>query len=319
MNLFNKMIAATLPYIPTPIVWQFSKRYIAGTHMDDASRITKTLNDMGMCATMDLLGEDTTKNEDAEYARDKYLEMLDTIHEAGLDSGVSVKLTQMGLKLDRTYCYDIVHSLVEKAHSLGIYLRIDMEDHTCTDDTLEIYYRLKAKYPNVGIVVQAYLFRTLDDVRKLVREKANVRLCKGVYIEPEDIAYRDRQKVRDNFLLLLEELLKGGCYVGIATHDDYLINGSYRVIESLGLDKSAYEFQMLLGVTEHLRDAIVEKGDKMRIYVPFGEHWRAYCVRRLRENPTIAGYVAKSALRIRRRRRPPSVPESSSTSPSSDS
>jgi len=317
MNVFNKMIAATLPYVPKPIVWQFSKRYIAGTHIDDASRITKTLNDSGMCATMDLLGEDTMKREDAEYARDKYFEMLDTIHEARLDSGVSVKLTQMGLKLDKAFCHDIVHSLAEKAHSLGIYLRIDMEDHTCTDETLDIYYQLKAEYPNVGIVVQAYLFRTLDDVRKLVREKGNVRLCKGVYIEPEEIAYRDRQKVRDNFLLLLEELLKGGCYVGIATHDDYLIDGSYRIIESLGLDKSAYEFQMLLGVTEHLRDSIVERGDKMRIYVPFGEHWHAYCIRRLRENPTIAGYVAKSALRIRRRRRP-SARDSASGIPGSN-
>jgi proline dehydrogenase len=319
MNIFNKMIAATLPFIPRPIVWQFSKRYIAGTDMGDASRITKDLNDLGMCATMDLLGEDTTKKEDAEYARDKYFEILDSIKEAKVDSGVSVKLTQMGLKLDKEFCHEIVHSLVEKADSLGIYLRIDMEDHTCTDDTLDIYYRLKQKYSNVGIVIQAYLFRTLDDVRKLVREKGNVRLCKGVYIEPEDIAYRDRQKVRDNFLLLLEELLKGGCYVGIATHDDYLIDGSYRIIEKLGLKKSDYEFQMLLGVTEHLRDSIVEKGDKMRIYVPFGEHWHAYCIRRLRENPTIAGYVAKSAFRIRRRRKPPALKRSCCRGPSPES
>jgi proline dehydrogenase len=309
MNIFNSMIAATLPYIPRPIVWQFSKRYIAGTDIQNASDITKALNDLTMCATIDLLGEDTIKKEDAEYARGKYLEIMDSISEGKLDSGVSVKLTQMGLKLDKEFCYDIVHSLVQKAESLGIYLRIDMEDHTCTDDTFDIYYRLKSKYDNVGIVIQAYLFRTIEDVKKLVQENANVRLCKGVYIEPGEIAYRDRQKVRDNFLLILEELLKGGCYVGIATHDDYLIDGSYEVIEKLKTEKSDYEFQMLLGVTEHLRDAIVQKGDKMRIYVPFGEHWHAYCIRRLRENPTIAGYVAKSALRIRRRRRPPIPPK----------
>ena len=310
MNIFNSMIAATLPYIPRPIVWQFSKKYIAGTSIEDASGATRSLNDLTMCATIDLLGEDTTKKEDAEYAHGKYLEIMDSIQEGKLDSGVSVKLTQMGLKLDKEFCYETVQSLVQKAESLGIYLRIDMEDHTCTDDTFDIYYRLKEKFGNVGIVIQAYLFRTLDDVKKLVQEKANVRLCKGVYIEPEDISYRDRQKVRDNFLLILEELLKGGCYVGIATHDEYLIDGSYMVIEKLGCKKSDYEFQMLLGVTEHLRDSIVEKGDKMRIYVPFGEHWHAYCIRRLRENPAMAGYVAKSAFRIRRKRRRPTPPTS---------
>ncbi len=304
MNVFNKAVAACLPFIPKPIFWQFSKKYIAGTSIEDASRITRSLNDLGMCATTDVLGEDTTKKEDAEYSRDKYFEILDAIRAEKLDSGISVKLTQMGLKLDKEYCYDTVHSIAEKAHSQGTYLRIDMEDHTCTDDTLDIYYRLKKEYGNVGIVVQAYLKRTLDDVREIIRAKGNVRLCKGVYIEPPEISLKGRQEIRDNFLLLLEELLKGGCYVGIATHDDYLIDGSYKIIERLALKRTAYEFQMLLGVTENLRDSIVAKGDKMRIYVPFGEHWRAYCLRRLRENPTIVGYAAKSMFTFRRRRRP---------------
>jgi len=304
MNLFDNVIAATLPFVPKPIVWQFSKKYIAGTSMVDASGATKGLNDLGMCATIDLLGEDTTTKEDAEWATQEYYKILDSIHAEGIDSGVSLKPTQLGLKLGKQYCYQNVRSIVEKAKPLGIYVRIDMEDHTCTRDTLDIYYRLRKEYSNVGIVIQAYLNRTIDDVRKLVQEKANVRICKGVYIEPEEIAYKDRQEVRENFLLLLEELLKGGCYVGIATHDDYLIEGSYKIIERLGLKTSDYEFQMLLGVKNDLRDSIVHLGHKMRIYVPFGEHWHAYCVRRLKENPTIAGYVAKSVFTFRRRRPP---------------
>ncbi|MFQ5906942.1 MAG: proline dehydrogenase family protein, partial [bacterium] len=229
MNLFDRAIAATLPFVPKAVVWQFSKKYIAGTSMEDASSITRALNDLGMCATIDLLGEDTTSKGDAECATGKYFEILDTIHAMNLDSGISLKPTQLGLKLEKQYCYGNIRSIAEKADSLGIYVRIDMEDHTCTHDTLDIYYRLKKDFPNVGIVLQAYLKRTLDDVRTLIQHRGNVRLCKGVYIEPEEIAYRHRQKVRDNFLLLLEELLKGRCYVGIATHDDYLVEGSYKI------------------------------------------------------------------------------------------
>ena len=301
MNVFNKTIATLLPFIPKPILWQFSKKYIAGASMEAAISATKSLNDIGTCATLDVLGEDTFDKEDAHKATQLYHELLGVIQSSGVDSGVSLKPTQLGLKLDKQHCYDNICSIVEKAEPLGTYVRIDMEDHTCTTDTLDIYYSLKKDYPNVGIVVQACLKRTLDDVKRLISEKGNVRLCKGVYIEPEEIAHRDRQEVRDNFLLLLEELLKGGCYVGIATHDDYLVDGSYKIIESLECKKSDYEFQMLLGVKEDLRQSILDKDDKMRVYVPFGEEWRAYCIRRLKENPTMAGYVAKGFFTFRRK------------------
>lgn len=300
MHVFNKTIATVLPFIPKPILWQFSKKYIAGASIEAAISATQRLNDAGICATLDVLGEDTTEKEDAQKATQFYHELLDVIQSSGVDSGVSLKPTQLGLKLDKQYCYENIGSIVEKAGSFGRFVRIDMEDHTCTTETLGIYYSLKKTHQNVGIVVQACLRRTLDDVRRLVSENGNVRLCKGVYIEPEEIAYRDRQEVRDNFLLLLEELLKGGCYVGMATHDDYLVDGSHKIIEKLGCEDSDYEFQMLLGVTENLRQSIVDKGHKMRVYVPFGEQWRAYCIRRLKENPTVAGYIAKGVFTFKR-------------------
>ncbi|TET78342.1 proline dehydrogenase [candidate division TA06 bacterium] len=300
MNVFNKTIATLLPFIPKPILWQFSKKYIAGASMEAAISTTQSLNDARICATLDVLGEDTINREDAHKATQLYHKLLDVIQSSDVDSGVSLKPTQLGLRLDRQYCYENIGSIVEKAESFGRFVRIDMEDHTCTTETLDIYYLLKKNHQNVGIVVQACLRRTLDDVRRLVSEKGNVRLCKGVYIEPEEIAYCDRQGVRDNFLLLLEELLKGGCYVGIATHDNYLVDGSYKIIRKLESKNSDYEFQMLLGVTQNLRQSILDKGDRMRVYVPFGEEWRAYCIRRLKENPTVAGYVAKGVFTFRR-------------------
>lgn len=301
MKAFDNIIASTLPFIPKPIVWQFSKKYIAGQSVEDAMGAAMTLNSLGICTTLDVLGEDTTKREEAEQATQIYLDLLDTIRSREVDSGVSLKPTQLGLKLDKRYCFENIRSVVERAKLLGLFVRIDMEDHTCTTDTLDIYGSLKKEYSNVGVVVQAYLKRSLGDVRQLVTERADVRLCKGVYIEPEEIAIKGSQEVRDNFLLLLEELLKGGCYVGIATHDDYLVSRSRDIIERLGLRKSEYEFQMLLGVKENLRDTIVAEGDRMRVYVPFGEHWYAYCIRRLKENPTIAGYVVKNIFTFSRR------------------
>ncbi len=228
-----------------------------------------------------------------------YREILKVIDREKLDCNVSLKPTHMGLKLDKHFCYQNIRSIVEQAKKFNNFVRIDMEDHTCTDDTLEIFLKLQAEFGNVGTVIQSYMRRTVDDVNNLCEHKANLRLCKGIYVEPREVAYKDKGTVNDNYLYALEKLLAGGCYVGIATHDEKLVWGAKMLIDKLQLKREEYEFQMLLGVDEQLRDIIVAAGHRLRVYVPFGEQWYAYSVRRLKENPNMAGYIVKAIFGIR--------------------
>lgn len=300
MDFVNRGIAQTLPFVPKPIVKYFSAPYISGEKLEDAVRVVKKLNSLGACATIDVLGEHVTRREESQgYAR-QYLQVLDTIREENLDANISMKPTQMGLKLDRDFCLETMRSVAEHAAKIGSFVRIDMEDITCTDDTLWIYRQLKDRYP-VGTVLQAYLRRTDADLDSLIPLGANIRLCKGIYVEPHRAAYKDRLIIQANYLHLLERLLEAGCYVGIATHDELLVWGALRLIRRLGLPRDRYEFQMLLGVQEALRDIIFEGGHRLRVYVPFGRQWFAYSVRRLKENPQIAGYVLKSLFASRSR------------------
>ncbi len=181
--------------------------------------------------------------------------------------------------------------MVSRAASLGIFVRIDMEDHTCTDDTIDIFVRLFREFRNTGIVLQAYLRRTESDVKRLLDIGAGFRLCKGIYVEPAAIAFKDKQEIRDNFLKLLDMMLARKAYVGIATHDPQLIDGAKKLIEKYSLARNEYEFQMLLGVRNDLRDGLLAQGHRLRVYVPFGEKWYAYSIRRFKENPEVAGYV----------------------------
>jgi proline dehydrogenase len=299
MSFFNTVVARALPYIPKSIVGQVSKRYIAGTTLAAAVRVVRDLNARGMMATLDLLGEDVHDVAEAVATKDEWLNIVQTVKDQTLDSNVSLKLSQLGLRIDRELCYDNVKAIVEAARKVGNFVRIDMEDSSTTDDTLALYRRLRDDgFDNVGVVIQAYLRRSEADVRSLVAMKANVRLCKGIYREPEDIAYHEREEIRRQFVLLLRIMMESGCYVGIATHDEYVIDNAYELIHQLGLERSRYEFQMLLGVRESLRDTIVRQGHRLRVYVPFGEKWYAYSVRRLKENPQIAGYVVKALFRL---------------------
>jgi len=299
MSFFNTVVARALPYIPKSIVGQVSKRYIAGTTLADAVRVVRDLNARGMMATLDLLGEDVHDVAEAVATKDEWLNIVQTVKDQTLDSNVSLKLSQLGLRIDRELCYNNVKAIVEAARKVGNFVRIDMEDSSTTDDTLALYRRLRDDgFDNVGVVIQAYLRRSEADVRSLVAMKANVRLCKGIYREPEDIAYHEREEIRRQFVLLLRIMMESGCYVGIATHDEYGIDNAYELIHQLGLERSRYEFQMLLGVRESLRDTIVRQGHRLRVYVPFGEKWYAYSVRRLKENPQIAGYVVKALFRL---------------------
>ena len=294
MKLLNRFIVFFMPVIPKFIVQLFAKPYIAGSKLKDAVKVTKELNTQNISTTIDVLGEDITRKDEATFTVQKYHEVLKAIKDEKLDANISVKLSAIGLKLDKEFCFENIESIIKKAAEYNNFVRIDMEDSSCTTDTIEVFNRVQKKYKNVGIVLQAYLRRTLADTDELVKTKTNFRICKGIYVEPHTIAWKDMDIINNNFALITETMLKNGSYVGIATHDEKLVWEGLRIVHDLGLKCDQYEFQMLLGVTEKLRKIIVDEGHRMRVYVPFGEQWYAYSTRRLKENPKMAGYIVKS-------------------------
>jgi proline dehydrogenase len=295
--ILDRTIARVLPAVPKPLVHKLAERYIAGSTLEDACGVVKTVNAQGKLATIDVLGEEITRDEEARAIAGAYLDVFETIERQGLDSNVSIKLTALGLKLDYELCRENLEAVVRDAARRGNFVRIDMEDSSTTDDALRLYRGLRAAgLDNVGIVLQAYLRRTLDDIDALADLRPSVRICKGIYVEPPELAYQGYEEVRANFVRALEALLDAGSYVGIATHDEWLVSEGRRIVGRRGLGSDQYEFQMLLGITEQLGDRLVREGHRLRIYVPFGEHWYAYSMRRLQENPKIAGYIAADAL-----------------------
>jgi len=296
MGVLNRLLVTGLRMVPKAIVHRFAKRYVAGATLDQAIAKVRQLNDLGAMATLDVLGEEVTEAERARAFTEECVRVLEAIDREGIDSNLSIKPTMFGLGIDEALCHENVERIVARAGELGNFVRIDMEDATTTDATLRIYRDLHARYGNVGCVLQAYMRRTVDDVGALPAEGANVRLCKGIYIEPRRIAWKGYETVRHNFVAALEKLIVRGAYVGIATHDEYLACAAEALIDRHGLPRERYEFQMLLGVDEELRDLLIARGHRMRIYTPYGSEWYAYSMRRLRENPEIAGHVAKAAL-----------------------
>ena len=297
MAILSRAIVRTLPAVPKPIVRKISERYIAGTRVEDACRVVKRLNTESKLATIDVLGEEITTWEEARHIGYEYENVFRAIDEQGLESNVSIKLTGLGLKLDHGLCREILERLVRQAAERRNFVRIDMEDSSCTDETLRLYRELReAGLDNVGVVLQAYLRRTLDDIEALSDLSPNVRLCKGIYVEPEEIAYQGFDEVRENFVHALGALLDGGSYVGVATHDEWLIEEGERLVREAGRSPAEYEFQMLLGVRPQRGTELVEGGHRLRIYVPYGEEWYAYSLRRLQENPKIAGYIASDTF-----------------------
>ena len=290
MNLLDRAVVRLLPAIPKPIIRKISSRYIAGPTLDDACRVVSRLNAAGKMATIDVLGEEHDTAEQARAVVREYDEVFDVLAREGLDSNVSIKLTALGLMLDRDLCLENAEAVVKHAAESGNFVRIDMEDSRCTSDTLEIYRELRNRgYDNVGVVLQARLRRTLRDIHSLADLTPNVRLCKGIYLEPELIAYQGYQEVRDNFVAALDVLLKVGSYVGIATQDEWLLQQSLERV--VGMDREEYELQMLYGVRPLRGDRLVRDGHRLRIYTPYGRQWREYSMRRLQENPRIAGYI----------------------------
>ncbi len=297
MAIFDRALVTLLPAVPKPVVRRLAERYIAGPELEDAVRVVRRLNAEGKLATIDVLGEEIAHADEARAIAGAYHDVLETIDRERLDANVSVKLTGLGLKLSLDLCRENLESLVEDAAARANFVRVDMEDSSTTDDTLALYRGLREEgFVAVGIVLQATLRRTPADVDALGGLRPNVRICKGIYVEPPEIAFRDDAAVRANFVRALEALLEAGCYVGIATHDEWLLEEGRRAVAERGLGREEYEFQMLLGVRPELGDQLVREGHRLRIYVPYGAHWYRYSLRRLQENPKIAGYIAADTI-----------------------
>ncbi len=299
MNIINQTIVALLPMVPKTLVVRFARPYIAGETLDDAVTKVKYLTAEGCVATMDVLGEEVMGREETEVFTKQYLEVLDKIDTEELKSNISVKPTALGLEIDLELCEANLRRLLNRAAELNNFVRIDMEGSTTTTNTLDIYRKLRKDFDNVGVVLQSYLFRSMDDIQSLIPLGVSVRVCKGIYVEPKEIAYKNRQEIRDNFMDMVEALLNANCYVGIATHDRQLVDRSIEMVRNLGLETDKYEFQMLLGVEANLRRQIIADGHVMRVYVPFGQHWYAYSTRRLKENPAVAGHVFRNVFTSR--------------------
>jgi len=297
MSVLDTLVSTTLPIVPKPLVRVFAKPYVAGETLDDQLDVIRSLNAEGFMVASGILGEFVERREESVAAVEDYKKALDAIAKEKLDSNIHVKPTHLGLQLDPDFCYENVKAILEHARSQGNFVRMDMEDSPTIDATLDLYFRLREEFDNVGCVIQARMRRSLEDVRRLVKVKANVRLCKGVYLEPRELAFTDRQIIQENYARLLRELFRAGCYVGIATHDELLVWEAQKIVDELGLDPTQYEFQMLHGVEKELREITKQAGHRLRVAVPYGPSWYPYSVRRLRKNPAIAGYVLKSMFK----------------------
>jgi proline dehydrogenase len=298
MKAFDRIIAASLPAVPRVVVRRIADRYIAGEELTDAAVTVRELNRRGAAATVDVLGEFIRIPDEAEATATEYEHALDAIAAEQLDANVSVKLSALGIEIDRDLVDRTLARVLTSAERHGVFVRIDMEHSGLTDQTLAIYRGLRAGgHEDVGVVIQAYMRRAADDIAALADLTPNVRLVKGIYLEAEDIAYQHMAEINANFLRLLEQLVDQGSYVGIATHDRALVAGALELIERRGLGRDRYEFQMLLGVAGEVGRRLIAEGHRLRVYVPYGRAWYAYSVRRLKENPSIAGYVARDVVR----------------------
>ncbi|CAN5484340.1 MAG: proline dehydrogenase family protein [Actinomycetota bacterium] len=297
MGIVDKVIAGSVPAVPKPVVRKISSRYIAGENLDGAIATVRKLNAENCAGTLDVLGEGAKSKSQAMETLREYKLALDRISSEDLDTGVSVKLTALGLNLDEELCRANLEEILNHAAERDRFARVDMEDSPYTEKTIETVLDFHGRHKNTGAVVQACLRRSIHDVERLAEAGVSVRLCKGIYDEPRRIAYKNFDVVRENFVWLLEKLFRAGCYVGVATHDEYLVWHTLRLVHELGLGRGDYEFQMLLGVEDPLRKILVGAGHRMRVYVPYGEEWYEYSTRRLKENPKIATYVARDVIK----------------------
>ena len=295
MKLINYLIIQIIPFLPKVFVRLVASPYIAGITDDEMLINVQKLNNKGYDVAIDILGEHVTTEQEATEITERYANLYGRIASQQLNANLSIKLSHIGQDLG----YDVVKNnlmiLVNAAKKHNNFLRLDMENSPYTSETINLYKKAFEDYSNVGIVLQAYMHRSKDDLDKLANEKFNVRICKGIYIESEDIAYRDYQKIRDNYIVLVQQALIKGAYVGIASHDEYLIDKLYLWIKENQIPTTQYEFQILHGVPmEKKLQQLIKEGNKVRVYVPYGDNWYDYSVRRLKENPKMAGYIIKN-------------------------
>lgn len=306
--MLNSLIVKVLPFLPKKLIYAVAKRYIAGPTLKHAIDESKKQNLKGRKVTIDVLGEHIQDLSEANSAAAEYLRVLENLYQEKINGNISVKPTQMGLGISFDHALRIYQNLLDSARDKNTFVRIDMEDSPYTDSTLELYRKLRELgYQNVGVVLQAYLRRTLDDIKNLsplmshtlANGGMHIRLCKGIYVEPEKIAYKGREEIRENFKRSLDLLFDYDITVGIATHDEILIQYAINQIHKRSIPKDQYEFQMLLGVLPELGDRIVQEGHPLRMYIPFGEKWYAYSIRRLKENPALAGYILRAMIGLK--------------------
>ncbi len=278
---------------------KFAARFVAGETVDTAVDAVRDLNRRNIRATLDLLGESISKESEAAQARDTYLQMLDRIAAAKVDSNVSVKLTQMGFDISEDLCLANMRAILDKAKSLGTFVRLDMESSAYTQRTLDFFAnRLYGDYAaHVGVVIQSCLRRSDKDIDRLIEMKARVRLCKGAYLEPPEVAYPDKADVDKAYVRLMERLLEHGNYPGLATHDQRILEQARAFVKAKGVAADRFEFQMLYGVRRDLQDQLRQAGHNMRVYVPFGTQWYPYLMRRLAERPANIAFILGNVVR----------------------
>ncbi|WP_028962713.1 proline dehydrogenase family protein [Sulfobacillus thermosulfidooxidans] len=275
-----------------------ASRFVAGSELDDAIKVVKDLNRDGIRATLDHLGESITRAEEAIQARDSYLRMLDVIHQEGVQSHVSLKLTMMGLNLSVDMARENLRQIVAKAHDYGNFVRIDMEDSRFTTDTLNLFQEIWSEYPaNVGVVLQAYLYRTMDDLKTLSGVGRNLRIVKGAYMEPVSVAFPSKPDVDDNYVRLVEYSLSHGNYTAVATHDEVIIGHVLRYVKDHHIAPDQFEFQMLYGVKYSVLRDLAREGYQTRVYVPWGRDWYAYYLRRIAERPANLLFFARNLVK----------------------
>ena len=295
MKLINYLIIQIIPFLPKVFVRLVASPYIAGITDDEMLLNVQKLNNKGYDVAIDILGEHVKTEQEATEITERYANLYDRIASQKLNANLSIKLSHIGQDLGYDFVKSNLMILVNAAKKHNNFLRLDMENSPYTSETINLYKKAFESYSNVGIVLQAYMHRSKDDLDKLANEKFNVRICKGIYIESEDIAFRDYQKIRDNYIVLVQQALIKGAYVGIASHDEYLIDKLYLWIKENQIPTTQYEFQILHGVPmEKKLQQLIKEGNKVRVYVPYGDNWYDYSVRRLKENPKMAGYIIKN-------------------------
>jgi len=298
--LFNKLVVMLMPLAPKILVKLISKRYIAGENIRSAIEKCQKLQSRGFLTTLDILGEAVNNEDQANEALHSYLELISEVSKSGIEKNISLKPTALGLGISEELAFKNISKLVSEANKSGIFIRIDMEDSPYTTQTLHLHQQLSVESSRIGTVIQAYMRRSMEDVKAVASRGGNLRICKGIYKESEFIAFQEKAEVRKNFLALLQEMFRQKAYVGIATHDPYLIDQALVMITDMDIPKDKYEFQALLGVpiTNRLTE-LIQLGHRVRIYVPYGKDWYAYSSRRLKENPDIAGYVLKNMIKFK--------------------